>query len=551
MGVLRRIAEQRASLENPATPLSNPAAWLIDIFGGERSYTGKSVNERNALTSVSVFAATRVIAESVASLPLPVYKRLDPRGKERATSHPLYALLHDRPNPNMSSFTFREALQAHLCLWGNAFAEIETNGAGRPIALWPITPDRVKVTREGTTKYYIVTVDNRQIRFESNQILHIPGLSFDGLVGYSPVQLARQAIGLALATEEFGARFFGNGANPGGVLTHPNTLSEEAQKRLKKSWEEKASGLSNAHRIQILEEGMKWEKIGVPPEDAQFLETRKFQVSEIARWFRVPPHMIGDLDRATFSNIEQQSIDFVTHSLRPWLVRWEQVLNWDLFGERSPYYAEFVVDGLLRGDTQARYAAYNIGRNAGFLSANDIREMENMNPLPGKQGDLYLVPLNTQPADQVGKQPQPVVPVAPKDPAAQKVRAAFARVIEDAVQRVARREGSAAKRAAKKGKDAFVAWVNEFYANDNTDYAERQFLPVFESLAAALGESVETARSYAKIAAAQYSARSRTVLLHHFANDAEPNVDSIVDEWVEGRAREFAQEQAGVTFGAE
>jgi len=369
-----------------------------------RSNTGVSVTETTALSVVTVYACVRILSETLASLPLLLYKRLG-RGKQRAVEHPLYQILHDVPNPEMNSFTFRETLMAHLVTWGNAYAEIEWDNYTKVKALWPLRPDRMQVWREnGEIVYKYLLPNSAGIAvLPSYRIWHIPGLGFDGLIGYSPITLAREAIGLSLATEEFGARFFSNGAAPGGVLEHPAKLSKEAQENLRKSWNEMHSGLSNQHRVAILEEGMKWSKVGMPLNDAQFLETRKFQRNEIASFFHIPPHMIGDLERATFSNIEEQALEFVVYTMRPWLVRWEQSINQKLLtpDERAEYFAEFLVDGLLRGNIQARYQAYATGRQWGWLSANDIRELENQNPLPGEEGDIYLNPMNMVPALQL------------------------------------------------------------------------------------------------------------------------------------------------------
>jgi len=385
---------------------TKPDRWMIDAFGGTPTHAGVTVNELTAMQSSAVFACVRVLAETVASLPLPVYQRLPSGGKTRAPTHVLYPVLHDIANPEMTSFLFRETMMVHLGLWGNAYAEIEYDAGGRVRALWPITPNRVVVARNEQTnelQYTVTLPEGLTKTFPAWKIFHIPGIGFNGLVGMSPITAARQAIGLAVATETFGAKFFGNGTNIGGIAKHPGKLSEQGSKNLRASINEAYTGLGNSHRLMLLEEGMDFEKIGIPPEDAQFLETRKFQLNDIARFYRIPPHMIGDLERATFSNVEQQSIDFVVHTIRPWLVRWEQSINMKLFPEheRKSYYAEHLVDGLLRGDIKSRYEAYAVGRQNGWLSANDIREMENMNPIDG--GDVYLVNGNMVPASHAGK----------------------------------------------------------------------------------------------------------------------------------------------------
>lgn len=376
--------------------------WL-STFGG-RSYAGTHVNERKALQVSAVMACVKILSETIASLPLPVYKKLRPRGKERELDHPLYDILHDQANGEMTSFTWREVMQVHLALWGNAYCEIEYDDMWYVKGLWPLMPDRTFPDRDRKSGQVVfrTTLPNGQgVTLPQERVLHIPGLGFDGLKGLSPISMAREGIGLAMATEEYGARFFGNGAKPGGVLEHPGQLSDPARTNLRQSWNEMHRGLNNTHRIAILEEGMKYQQIGIPPEDAQFLETRKFQVTDIARIYRIPPHMIADLEKATFSNIEHQSIEFVVHAIRPWVVRWEQTMNWKLLTpkERKKFRIEFVIEGLLRGDTKSRYEAYAVGRQNGWLSPNDILELENMNPIPG--GDKYLVPLNMIPADHV------------------------------------------------------------------------------------------------------------------------------------------------------
>ena len=402
-------------MNNPLMSLLKKAAASIVTAGtqyltssnlwGSTSRSGVTVDEIRALNVVTVYACVRILSETLASLPLILYERL-PRGKNRAQSHPLYKILHDSPNPDMNSFTFRETLMAHLVTWGNAYAEIEWETNMVDVKhLWPLRPDCMQVLRvDGVVQYkYTLPSGAGYITLPPSRVFHVPGMGFDGLIGYAPITFAREAIGLALATEEFGARFFGNGAASGGVLEHPAHLSKEAQDNLRKSWNDMHQGLSNQHRIAILEEGMKFSKTSIPPDDAQFLETRKFQRNEIASFFHIPPHMIGDLERATFSNIEEQALEFVVYTMRPWLIRWEQAINTKLLNplDEGQYFSEFLVDGLLRGNQQARFTSYATGRQWGWLSANDIRELENQNPLPGEEGNIYLNPLNMVPALQL------------------------------------------------------------------------------------------------------------------------------------------------------
>ena len=380
------------------------------FFGG--SAAGKRVNERSAMQMTAVYSCVRILAEAVAELPLHLYRYKEDGGKEKALDHPLYLLLHDEPNPEMSSFVFRETLMTHLLLWGNAYAQIIRNGRGEVMALYPLMPDRMAVDRDdkGQLYYeYTTSADDAPIskgsivRLKPSDVLHIPGLGFDGLVGYSPIAMAKNAIGLAIATEEYGSKFFANGAQPSGVLEHPGTIKDP--QRVRDSWMSQFGGSANSNKIAVLEEGLKYTPISISPEQAQFLETRKFQINEIARIFRVPPHMVGDLEKSSFSNIEQQSLEFVKYTLEPWLVRWEQSIQRTLFSadEKKRYFVRFNVEGLLRGDYASRMNGYAVGRQNGWMSANDIRELENLDRIPAEEGgDLYLINGNMLPLKDAG-----------------------------------------------------------------------------------------------------------------------------------------------------
>lgn len=369
------------------------------LFGGSTS--GKPVNEHTAMQMTAVYSCVRILAEAVAGLPLHLYKFTDSGGKEKALSHPLYFLLHDEPNPEMSSFVFRETMMTHLLLWGNAYAQIIRNGKGEVIALYPLMPNRMSVDRDSSGNLYYSytrysddapTMNGVTVTLRPSDVLHIPGLGFDGLVGYSPIAMAKNAIGMAIACEEYGAKFFANGAAPGGVLEHPGTIKDP--QKVRESWNAAYQGSSNSHRVAVLEEGMKYQPIGISPEQAQFLETRKFQINEIARIFRVPPHMVGDLEKSSFSNIEQQSLEFVKYTLDPWVIRWEQAISRALLrsDEKKQYFSKFNVDGLLRGDYVSRMSGYATARQNGWMSANDIRELENLDRIPAELGgDLYLI----------------------------------------------------------------------------------------------------------------------------------------------------------------
>jgi len=395
MGLLAAI-ELRASIENPSTSLADPDAWLVDALGGGITEAGVSVNHSNALKFSAVWACVNVLAQDVAGLPLMVYRRL-PRGKEVASEHPLYAVLHDKSNPEMTALNFRRTLQAHVVTWGNAYAEIERNGAGDVIGLWPLLPDRTTAHRVNGRKVIITRVGATDITLAAENVLHITGLGFDGLRGYSVIGMARQAIGAALAAEQFGAAFFGHGARPGGVITRPDQMPEENQQRFRRSWNRIHEGLSGAQRIAILDEGMDYKSIGIPPEEAQFIATRQHSVEDIVRFFRVPPHKVQHLLRSTYSNITDENRSYVTDTLHPWLVCWEQEINTTLFRpeEQRELFAEHNAEGRLRGSPTERSDFYMKGINNGWLSPNDVREMENMGAIDG--GDTYFVPLNLMP----------------------------------------------------------------------------------------------------------------------------------------------------------
>ena len=391
-------------------PQNRTAGSSYSFFLGQSS-SGKRVNERSAMQMTAVYSCVRILSEAIASLPVHVYKYNDSGGKEKALDHPLYFLLHDEPNPEMTSFAFRETLMTHLLLWGNAYAQIIRNGKGEIIALYPLMPNRMKVERDAKGRLYYEyqtmkedapTMKGAVYQLDPSEVLHVPGLGFDGLVGYSPIAMAKNAIGLAIAAEEYGSKFYANGAAPSGVLEHPNVLKDPA--KVRDSWNAAFGGSSNAHRVAVLEEGMKYTPISISPNEAQFLETRKFQIDEIARIFRVPPHMVGDLEKSSFSNIEQQSLEFVKYTLNPWVCRWEQALQRALLDddEKGKYFFRFNVEGLMRGDYQSRMNGYATARQNGWMSANDIRELENLDRIPAELGgDLYLVNGNMLPLSQV------------------------------------------------------------------------------------------------------------------------------------------------------
>ena len=395
MGLLSSLFERRVSVSD----LKNPRYWLLEsLGGGGGTATGRSVSIDGSLAFVPVYACVKLLANSIASLPLPVYRRLEGGGKERDNAHPLYALLHDAPNPEMTTYEAIQTMVGHVATWGNSYSNTVRDGAGRVIEIWPLRPDRMRVERSPRTNelLYRYTVPGGEERILlADEVMHWRGLSSDGVMGHSPVALAREAVGMGLAAEEYGARFFGNDARPGGILKSPNKLTPEAAQASKESWERAHAGLSNKHRVAVLQEGLEWEAVGMPNVDAQFLELRQFQRGEIAMLFGVPPHMISDTSKSTSwgTGIEQQGIGFVVYTLRPWLVSLEQRMKLDLFSaqERETWFPEFLVDGLLRGDSTARAASLSIQKQNGVINADEWREIENRNPLPNGEGKVYLV----------------------------------------------------------------------------------------------------------------------------------------------------------------
>lgn len=372
---------------------------------GSMSKAGVSVTPDSALNSATVYACVRILAETIASLPLVIYRRTKDGGKEPYPEHPLYDLLHNLPNDLQTSFEFREMLQGHLCLRGNAYAYKEIDESGNVITIKPLNAARMTVRKEQGKIIYDYTDEmGTSYRFPADFIWHIRGLSSDGLVGLSPIALARDSIGLAIASEQYGAQFYGNSAVPGSILEHPGKLSPQGRDNLKKSVQEFAS--SKRYQTMILEEGMAWKAIGMNHHDAQYLETRTFSVKEISRWFNIPLVMLGEADKsATFASAEQFFLSFATHTIRPWCVRWEQSINRCLFTpkDRKKIFAEFKLDALLRGDLSSRSAAYATGRQWGWLSVNDIRNLENLNPVDN--GDIYLQPMNMV---EAGTEPEPI-----------------------------------------------------------------------------------------------------------------------------------------------
>ncbi|MCG8670198.1 MAG: phage portal protein [Pseudomonadales bacterium] len=453
-----------ASETKNATPPPHDDFWYG--AAGQESFTDVRVNEDSAMRASAVLACVRVLSETVAMLPLKVYRRLPNGGKEEATNHPLYELLHDQPNNWQTSVEFRETMQSDICLSGNAIAEIIAGPRGAVDRLEHIPYDQLKeveILENGRLRYTIHTSTGVDKKYMQDDLLHIRALARKGPLGINPVQYSRESVGLSLATEAHGAKLFGNGARPGGVIEYPNkTLTKEQAASLREQWQTAFGGLSNAHRVAVLEDGMKWHTVSMSNDDAQFLETRQFQVKDIARIFRVPPHLIGCLDDATFSNIEQQSLEFIMYIMYPWFKRWEQALKRDLILAKKEYFCEFSFDALLRGDSDARSNLYNSAITTGWLTRNEVRKMENRNPLPGL--DEPLQQLNMSPATAT--------------------EAAYAGVLSDATHRVVSASTRELSRILLKceGVQDFQDKALQFFEQKHEEYVIKSLTPIVDMI---------------------------------------------------------------------
>jgi len=350
--------------------------------------SGINVTETVALGIPAVYACIRVLAESIASLPLITYERFPNGDKERARGFSLYSLLHDQPNPIMTSLELRELLVGHLCLRGNAYCLIERD-AGEVVALWPLHPDRVAVEVAGRALVYAYQNDGHEKKYPMEDVLHIRGLSSDGIIGYSPLALLRDTFGHSKAISDYSANYFKNDASPGGILSTPNALSATAAANLREAWVKGYQGSGNKHKVAVLDNDLKWQSVGVSPQDSQLIESQKFSVVEIARVFRVPLNLVMDYERSTYSNVTEQNRSFLTHTLQPWLERIEQAIHKSLLteSEKKRYFVEHLTHNFLKANTKERYEAYKIARDAGFMSVNEIRQLENMNSVEG--GDNF------------------------------------------------------------------------------------------------------------------------------------------------------------------
>jgi HK97 family phage portal protein len=563
---------------------SNPFLGLLTDT--VKSKTGLDVSEEDTLSSTAVWSAVTQLSQSIASLPLHLYKRLKPTGKERYVQSPLYNLLHLQPNPEMTSMAFREAQAGQVIMQGTAFAEIERDRLDRIVGLWPLLTSRMETIRSketGNLVYKYNLPDGSYKIFARDMILRISGFSHSGLLGYRTIDKNKEAIAVSLALQEYIARFFGEGAKPPVALEHPGSLSQEAQDRLRRAWNAMHQGLSNSQRVAILEEGMQLKVFGVSPDDAEALDTRKFQIDEVARIFNMPPHMLKSLEHATFSNIEMQSLEFVIYTLRPWLVRFEQGYNIQLLKPKAQnkYFFEHVVEGLLRGDISTRFNAYAVAIQNGWMNADEVREKENLNPQPNKQGQKYHIPLNWIAKNE--KKPEPIVQKPPMQgeeetekedeeeiktfwQKAKETRSVVERdriikqyqpLFKQAAQRIVNKEAIAVKKEVKqhmggRAKRDLKNWLEGFY-DKHGQYIIEQIGPIFRSFSEAIQNAVEKelgveanvdelnqfVTEYIETYAKRHTSSSLGQLLALLEKELE-DLPIRVDEWREKRADKIA-----------
>jgi len=591
MGIFSPIFEKRD------LSLTNPKAWnpLLWNLYGSQSKTGIAVNEKNALQASTVFRCTKLIADTVASLPLKLYEKDSKGGKTELPERRISRILKS-PNPEMSHFRFLSTLQGHLFLWGNCFIGVGRDNLGRVLSLWPLRPDRVQISRDddGQIIYLVSTDKYGQLPFTSRDLLHVPGFGFDGLQGYSIVQLARESIGLGLATEEYGARYFSNGHHPGIVIKYPGKLSLEAHSSLKKDIAEKVAGLGNAHKAILLEEGMDLTDLGMPNDDAQFLATRQFQNIDFCRFAGVPPHMAFELDRATWNNVEQQGIEWVRDGVRPWVTLWEQEFNRYFLNpaEYGKIFFEFAIEGLLRGDIKSRYDAYGVAVDKGWMTRNEVRRLENLNPGP-KELDEFTVQMNMTTMEKIVEPPEPVplqleAPIPPEEgeeeeteraikyitefkedfikrgvSARFRIQESFKPLFRSAAQSIINRETKAVSRAitasfGERGRGDFDKWLDEFY-KDLPGYIKQKFRAVLHTYAeqiqaeaagevgAEIGMTPELQKfvddyldRYSERHVAQSILQLRRLIEREDPEAVASSLQTRVDEWTEKRADKIA-----------
>lgn len=515
--------------------LSNYGSW----FYSSTSTAGAQVNQATALTSSAVWSAVRHISEGVSSLPLILYKKGYDGARTCADWHPLYRILKDRANPEMSSMIFREVLMGHVLTWGNGYAEIERDpDTGRVIALWPLRPDIMEPVRDKNGDLFY---RYGSLIFLPEEIFHLKGLGYDGIKGYSVVAQARDSIGLSMALENFGSTFFGNGAKPAGVISVPGKLSAEALQNMRKSWEDMHSSQRNAHRIAILQNGVTFQSIGTDPDDSQWLVSRGFQIQEIARWFKIPSSKLGDNSNKTYSSLEQDNLAFLQETLRPWMIRWEQEIQMKLICDMDQLYAEHNSDALLRGDSAGRASFYASALSWGWLSRNEVRALENLPPFEG--GDSFMSPKNMDPTFGPGQTPEAVdqsqtlgqipfddTPLPPAIPASQQNSFGFSKLLEAARKQIRKIEATHLSRISGKPGD-FIPALEKFL-EAHQERVQIILEPVMEFIQPEKGGGVRAAADHCEKLKTEWldlagSATPKTL---------KPLADAKLEKWIDTKA---------------
>ncbi|MDD5486687.1 MAG: phage portal protein [Dehalococcoidales bacterium] len=498
MGIISRM--ERARVENPSVPLSATNV-LASIGFGDTTPSGVTVNQTKALGITAFWAGVRIISQTIAGLPCEPYERTE-KGRRLATEHPAYKLLHIRPNPFMTPFTFKEIRAAHCLTWGNSYAEIEYDKGGRPIALWPLLPDRTEPVIKNGEKIYSTVINGVKIYLSADRVLHVPGLGFDGIKGYNVIKMHRDSLGLTIAANEYGAQFFGNSGRPSGVIKHPGNPEPDERQQLREEWNQMHTGLNKAQRTAVLWGNMDWKPITIPPEEAQFLTTRQMQIEEVARILNINPILLQQTSKQTSwgSGVEKFLVAFGKFTIMPWLERDEDAFNWDLFrdNERGKFYVKYNINQLLRGDAKMQAEILEIKRRNGVINADEWRELEEQNPLPDGLGKEYILPLNMMPISQIMQQdkespPQETPPQRTRETRSvtvrNRLREAHIKSFEDAARRYVKRDSEAlikaVKRAVESGADTSVAlnrWIEEFYPAQE-EYIIKTMLPQVTVLA--------------------------------------------------------------------
>lgn len=547
MSLLGWLLESRSQIESQTT-LAKPAAWMIDFFGGGRSKAGVSVDDSIVMTVSAFYRGVSIRTNSLAMLPLDVRVKKG-RGSQSAENHWAYSLVQEGFTEDHVNFAWIKLMEHNRIISGNAYALLFEDGAGETLSMPPVHPSRIRADRlsDGTLFYWIKDKQGKEEPLPARCVFHIHGsYSSDGISGVPLVDMMRESVGVSLAMQEHGARLFSNGARIGGILKHPTHFSsDEVAKRVRKSFEEMNSGLSNAHRTALLEEGMDWVPISLNSEEAQFLEGRKFEVTEAARWLELPPHMIADLEKSSFNNIEQQGQEFKTHTMQPAVTLWEQLLKKKLLSkqERKKYYFKFNMNALVRADLAARTAYYRAGREWGWLNGDDIAELEDMNPLPEGKGQVYLQPMNYVEAGTV-QQPAPA-PAKPADPAPatepikQRAAGALRRLLDAQMRQICTKEAHAMRNLLKKSakNNNFDGFLREIEASEpeNQTFIKDVLTPFIQSYAE-LNELSDVAM---RQKLAKYAAHHRARLIERVAQPGDDHAalfaagQKVCDEWLE------------------